>query len=368
MIWLVFVSLTGLAVFSILWPLSRPAPKPREDAADVAFYRAQMAEIDADLERGVIDKDQAQAAKAQAGRRLIAAAPEEVAVQEFPLARKIAAGVALIVVPVVALGLYAKIGHPELPDMPLQARMNEAPAKMDIAAAVAKIEQHIDAHPDDGRAYEIVAPVYLRMGRFADAAHARDEAIKLLGATPERYVRFAEALAYGADGVVTPEAEAQIDKALALDPKYMEARYFKGLARAQHDDKEGAKKIWSALVAGLPKNATVRKAVQERLDMLDAPVEGAAAPSSAAAAAVAAEAPEQQQKTIRAMVDRLAQRLASQGGGADEWMRLIRAYKVLNEQDKSQAALGDARKALKDNSAAQAKLGALAQELGLNGK
>ncbi len=239
---------------------------------------------------------------------------------------------------------------------------------MDIAAAVAKIEAHIAAHPDDGRAYEIVAPVYLRVGRFADAASAREKAIELLGATPERYVRYAEALAYASDGVVTPEAEAQIDKALALDPKDMEARYFKGLARAQHDDKEGAKQVWSAMVADLPEDSPVRKAVQERLAMLDAPVEGGPASSSGEAAAVAAQAPEQQQKTIHAMVDRLAQRLASQGGGVEEWMRLIRAYKVLNEQDKSLAALGDARKALKDDASAQAKLGALAQELGLNGK
>lgn len=367
MIWLVIVLLTGIAVLSILWPLSRPAPKPREDVADVAFYRAQMAEIDADLERGVIDRDQAQSAKAGAARRLIAAAPEEVAVTESPRARKIAAAVAIVVIPAVAFGLYTKIGHPDLPDAPLQARLDGAPAKMDIAAAVAKIEAHIAAHPDDGRAYEIVAPVYLRMGRFADAAHAREEAIKLLGATPERYVRYAEALAYASEGVVTPEAEAQIDKALALDPKYMEARYFKGLARAQHDDADGAKKIWSAMVADLPDESPVRKAVREKLAMLDAPAEGGPAPSSAAAA-VAAQAPEQQQKTIRDMVARLAQRMASQGGGVDEWMRLIRAYKVLNEQDRSQAALGDARKALKDDSAAQAKLGALAQELGLNGK
>ncbi len=390
MIWLVFALLTGIAVFGILWPLSRPAPKPREDAADVAFYRAQMTEIDADLERGAIDADQAQAAKAQAGRRLLAAAPQEIAVTESPRVRKIAAAVALVAVPAVALGLYAKTGRPDLPDMPREARLNQPPEKMDLAAAVAKIEAHIAAHPEDGRAYEVVAPVFLRMGRFDDAAKAREQAIKLLGATPERYVRYAEALAYGSDGTVTPEAEAEIEKALALDPKYLEARYFLGLAAAQHDDAVRAKEIWTALIADLPENSQVRKAVQEKLAMLDAPlgasdkplgesdkplgasdapVEGAVAepaPSREAAAAVAAQPRDQQQATIRSMVARLATRLAAQGGGIDEWMRLIRAYKVLNEQDKSLAALADARKALKDDASAQQKLAGLAQELGLN--
>ena len=79
MIWLVFALLTGVAVLSILWPLSRPAPNAREDAADVAFYRDQIAEIDAEFARGGLDGEQAQAAKALAARRLLAAAPEEVA-------------------------------------------------------------------------------------------------------------------------------------------------------------------------------------------------------------------------------------------------------------------------------------------------
>ena len=89
------------------------------------------------------------------------------------------------------------------------------------------------------------APVYLQMGRYDDAVRARGLALKFLGPTPERYVRYAEALSYAADGVVSPEAEIQIDQALKLDPKYMEARYFQGLAAAQHDEKDAARKIWS---------------------------------------------------------------------------------------------------------------------------
>jgi cytochrome c-type biogenesis protein CcmH len=77
---------------------------------------------------------------------------------------------------------------------------------------------------------------------------------------------------------------------------------------------------------------------------------------------------DEQQKMIRSMVDRLAQRLNSQGGGADEWLRLIRAYKVLNESDKAEGALADARKALASDASGQGKLTELAQELGLTGK
>jgi cytochrome c-type biogenesis protein CcmH len=257
--------------------------------------------------------------------------------------------------------------------MPREARLKQAPEKMDIAAAVAKIEAHIAEHPEDGRAYEVVAPVYLRMGRFDDAVRAREQALKLLGPTPERYVRYAEAIAYGADGTVTPEAEAEIEKALALDSKYREARYFLGLAAAQHDDAARARAIWTALIADLPEKSQVRKAVEEKLAMLDAPLGGESdapvtaqpTPAPDAVAAVAAMPRDQQQATIRSMVERLASRLDAQGGGLDEWMRLIRAYKVLNESAKSQAALMGARKALKDDADAQQKLAVLAKEMGL---
>src|SRR5208283_5376155 len=177
-------------------PLSRPAPKPREDAADVAFYRSQIAEIAAELSRGMIDKDQAEAAKALAGRRLLAAAPEAVAVTDSSRARRNAALRPVFAVPAWALGLDTRIGHPDLPDLPRENRLTSEPTAMDIGAAVAKIEAHLAAHPDDGRAYEVVAPVYLRMGRFDDAVSAREKAIKLLGDTAERRVRYAEALAY----------------------------------------------------------------------------------------------------------------------------------------------------------------------------
>jgi len=374
MIWLAFALLTGVAVFSILWPLSRPAPQPREDAADVAFYRAQIAEIDAEISRGALDEQQAQAAKALAARRLLAAAPDEVAVQDTPLLRRVAAILALVLIPAVALGLYQKIGNPELPDMPLEARLRPQAATTDIAVAVAKIEAHIDAHPDDGQAYEVVAPVYLRMGRFDDAVRARGLALKLLGPTPERYVRYAEALSYAADGVVSPEAEIQIDQALKLDPKFMEARYFQGLAAAQHDEKDAARKIWSGMMAELPEGSKVKAAVAEKIALLDAPDTGepsSSAPQAAAsqqAQAPAAARPDPQQEMINAMVARLAQRLATKGGDAEEWMRLIRAYKVLNESDKAEGALADARKALASDAAGQGKLTELAQELGLTGK
>ncbi|MCI4678771.1 c-type cytochrome biogenesis protein CcmI [Rhodoblastus acidophilus] len=365
MIWLVFALLTGAAVLSILWPLSRPAPRAREDAADVAFYRAQIAEIDAEFARGGVDKDQAEAAKALAARRLLAVAPEEAGTESSPRGRRIAAVLALIVIPAVALGLYSRIGHPSLPDMPLQARLSAPPSQQDFAAVVERMEDHIKAHPDDARALELMAPVYVRMGRFDEAVQARKKVIALLGATPDRLLKYAEALAFANNGTITPEAIAQLQQALKLDPKNIGARFYLGLAAAQQGDNGKARKIWTALLPDLPEKSLAHKEVAEKLALLDAPAEATGAPSGEAAA-IASAAPAEQQKMIRTMVERLAQRLAAQGGSPDEWLRLIRAYKVLNETDKAQNSYNEALKALSGDTAAREKLAALARQLGLN--
>jgi cytochrome c-type biogenesis protein CcmH len=359
MIWIVFALLTGAAVLSALWPLSRPAPEYSGDSADVSFYRAQIAEIDAERARGAIDPDQAEAAKAQAGRRLLGAAPQETSASS-PFNRKLAAALALIAIPLVSLGLYLKVGNPDQPDMPLEARLNAAPIQGDFMVAVAKMEAHIAAHPEDGKAQELMAPVWLRMGNFEKAVLARQEALRLLGETAERRIRLAEAMAAANNGDFPPQAQEHIDRAFALDPKSAEVRYFVGAAAAQKGEFEKASAIWKALAADLPEGSPPRQALDEQIAEIDG--------KGPVAAKVAQQPPDAQSQTIRSMVDGLAARLAEKGGTVDDWGRLIRSYKVLNEEGKAKAALGDARKALAQDAQALAKIDAQAKELGLDGK
>jgi cytochrome c-type biogenesis protein CcmH len=380
MIWIVFALLTGAAVFSALWPLSRPAPRESEDSADVAFYRAQIAEIEAERERGAIDADQAEAAQAQAARRLLAAAPQEAGAPGAPRNRKIASVLALILIPLVALGVYRQVGHPDEPDMPLEARLDSMPSRTDFAAAIAKMELHIAAHPDDARALELMAPIWERTGEFDKALRARENLLRLLGESPERLVKLAEAMAAANNGTFAPDAVAQLDKALKLDPKLPEARFYLGAAAAQSGDVEKARMVWRALAADLPEGSGPRKAVEDQISQLDAPAgqvdapkdqsdaprDRVDAPKGPLAEQVAQQPPQQQQQTIHAMVARLAARLAEKGGSVEEWSRLIRAYKVLNEEEKAKEALTGARKAYAQDAAALQSFDGEARDLGLD--
>ncbi len=158
MIWLVFALLTGAAVAVLLWPLTGPPPETSEDAADIAFYRAQIAEIDAEFSRGGAAPEEAEAAKALAGRRLLAAAQDETAPGDAPRARRFAILLIVLGAPLIALGLYARVGRPNLPDMPIASRAI-APQALESRKSLAELEADLAAHPKDGKALEQLTPL-----------------------------------------------------------------------------------------------------------------------------------------------------------------------------------------------------------------
>jgi cytochrome c-type biogenesis protein CcmH len=366
MLWLIFALLTAAAVMSVLWPLARRPRGVGRATIDVAIYKAQLAEIERDEAQSLVAPEDARGAKAEAARRLMAAAevfPEPARAASSNRVWPVAIAV-LIFVPAVSLSLYATIGHPELPDDPLSARLDAPPARMDLAVAIAKIEAHLAQHPDDGRGYEVLAPVYLRMGRGRDAVHAAQEALRLLGPTAERQELYGEALVGAANGVVTAEAKQSFGAAAAKASSATKPRFFLGLAAAQEGDSAKAREIWGKLVAEAPAGALWAQALRERMAALGGePTEA----QNGMAAKITALSQADRMNAIRTMVDGLAARLAQNGQDLDGWLRLVRSYTVLRESDKARSALIDAKRNFAGDPNAIARLEALARELGLEG-
>ncbi len=160
---------------------------------------------------------------------------------------------ALVLLPVGAIALYLAVGSPTLPGQPLASR---APAeRQTIEQMVAQVEAHLAKNPNEGRGWEVVAPIYLRMGRFEDAVKARRNALALNGPSAERHAGLGEALTAAADGVVTAEALAAFKAAVALDAEHVKARFFLGLAAEQDGRANDAVAIWRALLASAPPDA-----------------------------------------------------------------------------------------------------------------
>jgi len=182
--------------------------------------------------------------------------------------------IAVIAVPLIAIGTYLYVGSPELADLPIASRAVEPAAEGSVDDLIAKVEAHLAANPEDGRGWEILSPIYMRLGRFDDAVRALGNAKRLLGSTAERESLYGEALTRASGDVVTDEARAAFERALKLAPDSQQARFYVGLAAAQDGDKEKARGIWSKLIAEAPPGAAWADIVRERIAGLDAPASG----------------------------------------------------------------------------------------------
>jgi cytochrome c-type biogenesis protein CcmH len=361
MLWFALAAMTGLAVLVALWPLAFRRARPPAASREVGFYQAQLAEIDRDVERGQLPAPEAAAARAEAARRLIAASATEAASPprgESLRRRRIAAVLLLIAIPFIALGAYAYLGRPDLPDAPLAQRKTDAASPEAVEAMIAKIESDLVTSPDDVRRWAALALVYMRTGRYDDAARAFGQLLRLKGEDGELRADYGEALAAAAGGAVTADARAAFDKALADTPGLPKARFYLALAVEQDGDTKKAIEQYQSLLDDAKPGAPYLSAVKSRLAKLKGE------PPATASAGIEGMSADQQQM-VRGMVEGLATRLAKNGGSAEEWARLIRAYTVLHETDKAKETLAVARMALAGDAKAGAGLDALARDLGL---
>ena len=235
MIWFVFAAMTAAVIGGLLWPVVTSKPGgdvAGRDAYDRVVFRDQLAELDRDAERGTIGPAEAEAARNEISRRLIATsqAPEKKPAVSNAAWMAIAA---TVIVPLVALPLYLKSGSPTLPDVPLGIRMANAEKNGDMDALIVKVEQHLAANPDDLQGWSILAPAYRRAQRGDDAAEAYRNILRLSKPDAANTSDYAEAQVMANQGIVPAAAHDLFKQALVLDPTFPKARFYDALALKQ---------------------------------------------------------------------------------------------------------------------------------------
>lgn len=378
--------LTIVMLAIVLWPAVRgrmPGQTAADHAFDVTLYKDQMREVDADFERGVIDAEQAEYARAEIGRRLLAA--EEAAKKE-QAAPALAAGagrvvlVAALFVPASAAVLYSMTGSPGMPAQPLSARLEERDSQMaqsglsnlSVEELIERAETHLQTNPEDGRGWEVLGPMYLRMGRAKDAQTAFEQAIKLNGDSAARRSGLGQAEYMLANGEMSAAAREAFGKALEMEPGDSRARFFMALADVHDGNVEQALARWNDLVSDETARPEWRAAASEGLSRYGEP-QVASAPQASAPALDAetmrnAESMSagDRQEMISGMVAQLDARLRENPDDLPGWQRLIRSYTVLGKQDEAQAAAGRAFAAFESDEAKKNQIAGFAAALGLS--
>ncbi len=381
LLWGIFALLTAAAVLAVLWPLARrQAPQGDGAGNDQAVYADQIAEVERSAAAGDLSPAEAEAARTEIGRRLLAAARREgtdSARSSGSRAVRIAATVLMVSIPIGAVAVYASLGAPSVPDAPRSARMEGGIEGQSIGTLVARVEDHLTKNPNDIRGWAALAPIYLRVGRGEDAANAFRTLITLQGPTADNESGLGEALTLASGGVVTADAREAFESALKLDPAAVKPRFYLALALAQDGKTDAARAAWDDIIASAKGDEPwleVARVERARLDpnapmpsapMANAPMAGAAMPGPSAEDVKAAGAMSSgdRQAMIEGMVGRLSERLETNGGSPEEWARLVRAQLVMGRPDAARATLEKARAAFPNDAAAQATFDAAAEAL-----
>src|SRR5258708_14340224 len=162
-LWFILGIMTAAALGAVIWPFACIRTLASA-GSDLAVYRDQLEEIERDRAEGRIGHDEFEAARVEVSRRLLGAAASTTVEAAPRTGRRIAAlASAIIAVPLIAGLLYVRLGSPDLPGEPIASRRSGDEQANSIAALIARIETHLEENPTDGRGWEIVAPVYLRL-------------------------------------------------------------------------------------------------------------------------------------------------------------------------------------------------------------
>ncbi|TWB18748.1 cytochrome c-type biogenesis protein CcmH [Nitrospirillum amazonense] len=375
--WIAAALLTAGVLLALLRPLMVARKAEAGGSPEVDIYKDQLAEIERDVARGLLTDDQAAAARTEVSRRLLAADARAKSVPAAPAmpakpSRKLATAL-MAAVPLLAMGIYLRLGSPDLPGQPAGGRTDQT-AGVQAQAVLKTLQARVIENPKDLEAWKALATAQGMTGQNDKAAASWAKAVDLAPDDANLQASRAEALVLSADGVVGPEAKQALAKALALNPKEPRARYYDGLAVRQAGDLKGAITRWSALLAESPADApwvpflrgqlgeTATEAGMDPAAVTPQPLPPAGPPAGPPAnptpapntgtpgptaddmAAASTMSSGDRNAMIQGMVQRLADRLKTQPEDAEGWSRLARAYRVLGQNDKAAEAEANAKR------------------------
>lgn len=359
--WALAGLLSAATAILILYRAARAAGHEPVDTTN-AFYRRQLAEIGDLAERGLLGEAERKGAEAEAGRRLLAAADAPTETWTTGGARTPVLAVA-IAAPALAVALYFVVGAPGRADQPFEGRLKqwmaanpETLAPQEMAAVLNRLTTQ---RPTDPEGFRFLAMAEGASDNPAAAVRALKRALRLAPQRADLWEMLGDAEVYEAGGRITQDAEDAFTAALRLNPNSLAARFALARAQISKGDKAGGIAALRAILAQVP-------AGDQRADVVKAALaEAEGAPQPAAAPALSGD----QMTAIRGMVAGLAERLQAKPDDPDGWVRLVRAYAVLGETDKRDAALkaANARYAGKPGVLEQLKAAAAAHPMQTGG-
>lgn len=255
-----------------LWlGLRAPRPKAERKEANLAIFRDQLRELEAEKTEGMLAEADFEQARRELQRRLLEEVePDDAVTQATPAShapsRKTAIAI-LLLLPVLALLGYGLLGRPQALD-PTQTAARPKMSPEQINAMVAKLAERMQANPDDMQGWLMLARSYKTMGRYEDAAAAYGKAEKVIENDPELLASYAETLAMASGTGLKGKPAQLIARALKLDPKQPHALFLAGAAAMEAGDKKQGIAYWEALLPQVEPASEIDQLLRSGIDKM----------------------------------------------------------------------------------------------------
>lgn len=304
--WVYASMLAGAALAFLVTPLIRGyaktgAPVSRA-ASNLNVFRDQLAELDADLAAGTIGREQWEAARADLQRGLLDDAGAPAASAAVPAGRSKAAAIAIgIAVPLVSVLMYLGLGSPQGLEPRKQSAAQGAPHQLSpeqIETMVARLAQRLQANPDDGEGWIMLARTYAALGRFAEAAGAYAKAEAKFPQDAQLLADYADTLAMAQGQNLQGRPEALVRRALQADANNLKALALAGTVEFEKREFAMAVEYWRRMLPLLPSDSDMGDSV--RASIKEAQDKQGSVPKSSTAIAQGTEAGASKSKTSNA--------------------------------------------------------------------
>ena len=251
--------LAGLLIAWLLWPRRARGEVSARDA-NIAIYRDQQSELDADLAAGKITADDQQRARRELERRLL----DDIGVGESAAApgRRALPWVAGVSIPVAALAVYLVVGSPRMIDREAEHTVTMQQLESMVARLAAKLRDN----PDDLDGWKMLGRSYTAMRRFPEAADAYARAATRAPRDPQLLADFADALAMARGQTMQGEPEKLVLRALEIDPNNLKALALAGTAAFERKDFDGAARLWQRMLPLVPPGGEDARAIQGNVE------------------------------------------------------------------------------------------------------
>jgi cytochrome c-type biogenesis protein CcmH len=262
--WICALALAALALAYVLRPLLKGSFRTAvsRDASNIAIYRDQSRELDADLAAGTLSREDHERSKRELEARML----EDVSGGEQERHAGGERRTALLVgaaIPLLAVAIYFATGTPRALDE--DAGAHSMPTEAQIEAMVARLDAKLRERPEDVEGWKLLGRSYTALGRFDKAVAAYAKAAERAPRDSELLADFADALAMLHGQRLQGEPERLVQRALEIDPNNLKALALAGTAAYERQDYARAAELWGRMLPLVPPGSEDAKTISDNV-------------------------------------------------------------------------------------------------------